>query len=79
VHEYLSSLEHDDQIHCSTMEWVNVDDWYNGRVVLIGDAAHASSPLMGQGGCMAMEDAFVLAEILLSAGNVEAALANYVH
>jgi 2-polyprenyl-6-methoxyphenol hydroxylase-like FAD-dependent oxidoreductase len=34
-------------------------------VVLIGDAAHASSPLMGQGGCMAMEDAGVLAENLV--------------
>lgn len=78
VQQYLGALEHDDQIHCSTMEWVHVDDWYNGRVVLIGDAAHASSPLMGQGGCMAMEDAFVLAEILRSADTVEAALTDYV-
>jgi 2-polyprenyl-6-methoxyphenol hydroxylase-like FAD-dependent oxidoreductase len=35
-----------------------------GRVLLIGDAAHASSPMMGQGGSLAMEDALVLAEIL---------------
>jgi 2-polyprenyl-6-methoxyphenol hydroxylase-like FAD-dependent oxidoreductase len=33
-------------------------------VVLIGDAVHASSPMMGQDGCMAMEDAYVLAESL---------------
>ena len=32
VQEYLGALEHDDQIHCSTMEWVHVDEWYNGRV-----------------------------------------------
>ena len=36
--------------------------WYRGRVVLIGDAAHATSPHVGQGGAMAMEDAIVLAE-----------------
>jgi 2-polyprenyl-6-methoxyphenol hydroxylase-like FAD-dependent oxidoreductase len=36
--------------------------WYRGRVVLIGDAAHATSPHVGQGAAMAMEDALVLAE-----------------
>ena len=36
--------------------------WHRGRVVLIGDAAHATSPHVGQGGAMAMEDAIVLAE-----------------
>ena len=37
--------------------------WYQGRVVLIGDAAHASSPHVAQGAAMAVEDAVVLAEI----------------
>lgn len=36
--------------------------WHRGRVLLIGDAAHASTPFMGQGGAMAMQDAVVLAE-----------------
>ena len=48
------------------------------RVVLIGDAAHASSPMMGQGGGMAVEDAYVLADCLRSAHTVEAALDRYV-
>jgi 2-polyprenyl-6-methoxyphenol hydroxylase-like FAD-dependent oxidoreductase len=78
VPEYLGSLDRDEQIHCSSMEWVDVEDWYTGRVVLIGDAAHASSPLMGQGGCMAMEDAYVLATVLRSAATVESALSDYV-
>ena len=78
VQEYLGALERDEQVHCSAMEWVDVDRWYSSRVVLIGDAAHASSPLMGQGGCMAMEDAYVLAEELRSAPAVEQALAAYV-
>jgi FAD-dependent urate hydroxylase len=78
VQEYLVTLHDDEQVHCSAMEWVNVERWYAERVVLIGDAAHASSPLMGQGGCMAMEDAYVLADLLHSAATVESALSAYV-
>jgi 2-polyprenyl-6-methoxyphenol hydroxylase-like FAD-dependent oxidoreductase len=78
VQEYLASLERDDQVICSAMEWMELEKWHTGRVVLVGDAAHASSPLMGQGGCMAMEDACVLAEELRAAATVESALANYV-
>jgi 2-polyprenyl-6-methoxyphenol hydroxylase-like FAD-dependent oxidoreductase len=36
--------------------------WHRGRVVLIGDAAHATSPHVGQGAAMAIEDALVLAD-----------------
>jgi 2-polyprenyl-6-methoxyphenol hydroxylase-like FAD-dependent oxidoreductase len=43
-------------------------------VLLIGDAAHASSPMMGQGGCMAIEDAVVLAELLETSPTADAAL-----
>jgi 2-polyprenyl-6-methoxyphenol hydroxylase-like FAD-dependent oxidoreductase len=75
VGEYLASLERDEQVHCSAMEWVDVDEWDTGRVVLIGDAAHASAPLMG---CMAMEDACLLAEMLPSAATVDSALRDYV-
>jgi 2-polyprenyl-6-methoxyphenol hydroxylase-like FAD-dependent oxidoreductase len=38
--------------------------WHKGRVVLLGDAAHAASPHVAQGAAMAIEDAVVLAEIL---------------
>jgi 2-polyprenyl-6-methoxyphenol hydroxylase-like FAD-dependent oxidoreductase len=36
-------------------------EWGSGRVTLIGDAAHPVLPSLGQGGCMAIEDAFELA------------------
>jgi FAD-dependent urate hydroxylase len=64
VQDYLAALRCDDEIHCGPVDWMALDKWHDGRVVLIGDAAHASSPMMGQGGCMAMEDAYVLAESL---------------
>jgi 2-polyprenyl-6-methoxyphenol hydroxylase-like FAD-dependent oxidoreductase len=44
VQEYLASLESDEQIHCAPIEWLELDEWLVGRVILIGDAAHASSP-----------------------------------
>ena len=57
---------------------METDRWHTGRVVLIGDAAHAGPPHMGQGGCMAMEDALVLSECLRAADTVEGALDTYV-
>lgn len=43
-----------------------------GRVVLLGDAGHATTPNLGQGACQAMEDAVVLADKLSSHSNQEA-------
>ena len=52
--------------------------WNRGRVVLVGDSAHATSPHVGQGGAMAIEDGVVLAEELTSGGDIESALGRYV-
>ena len=49
-----------------------------GRVALLGDAAHTTAPDLGQGGCLAMEDALVLAGFLSTTSvGVEDALARY--
>lgn len=77
VQQYLAAIGGDGEIHCSPIEWLLAPAWHCGRVVLIGDAAHAMSPMMGQGGCMAIEDALVLAEELRSAGDIPAAIAAY--
>jgi 2-polyprenyl-6-methoxyphenol hydroxylase-like FAD-dependent oxidoreductase len=52
--------------------------WHRGRMVLIGDAAHATSPHVGQGGAMAMEDALVLAEELTGHDLLAPALQRFV-
>jgi FAD-dependent urate hydroxylase len=75
VPEYLAALESDEQLHFGPIEWVDLDRWHEGRVVLIGDAA---PPHMGEGGSMAMEDAVVLAESLRSAATIADALERYV-
>lgn len=41
--------------------------WHRGRAVLLGDAAHPTTPNLGQGACMAIEDAIVLARSIVEA------------
>jgi 2-polyprenyl-6-methoxyphenol hydroxylase-like FAD-dependent oxidoreductase len=48
--------------------------WFEGRVVLIGDAVHATTPHLASGACIGIEDAIVLAEELEKASEVDAAL-----
>jgi 2-polyprenyl-6-methoxyphenol hydroxylase-like FAD-dependent oxidoreductase len=45
--------------------------WNRGRVVLIGDAAHTCPPTIAQGAAMALEDAAVLADVLLAADRLD--------
>ncbi|MFD7733039.1 FAD-dependent monooxygenase [Kitasatospora phosalacinea] len=59
----------------SRISQVTVEEpWHVGRVVLAGDAAHASTPHLAQGAAMAVEDALVLAQELDAAEDVPSAL-----
>lgn len=53
--------------------------WGRGKVTLLGDAAHPSTPNLGQGACQALEDAVVLAWSLSRTRPIEAALREYEH
>ncbi|HLK13552.1 MAG TPA: FAD-dependent monooxygenase, partial [Fimbriimonadaceae bacterium] len=74
---YLAALTRDEQIHFGPIESIDLEHWHAGRVLLIGDAAHASPPHMGEGGAMAIEDAIVLAELLRAADTIEDAIARF--
>ena len=51
--------------------------WYRSRVILIGDAAHATTPHLALGACIAIEDGLVLGEELARHDSVEDALAAF--
>ncbi|WP_433269909.1 FAD-dependent monooxygenase [Actinosynnema sp. CS-041913] len=51
--------------------------YVRGRVALLGDAAHAMTPYLGQGACMAIEDGVVLAAACARNDTVAEALADY--
>ncbi|MGH2499104.1 MAG: FAD-dependent monooxygenase, partial [Candidatus Limnocylindria bacterium] len=64
VPDVLAQLERPDGLLRNDLEEVVQWPWARDRVVLTGDAAHASTPNMGQGAAMALEDAVVLADEL---------------
>jgi 2-polyprenyl-6-methoxyphenol hydroxylase-like FAD-dependent oxidoreductase len=51
--------------------------WSKEAVTLLGDAAHALTPNLGQGACMALEDAFVLAQCLAKSHNLNEGFRRY--
>jgi 2-polyprenyl-6-methoxyphenol hydroxylase-like FAD-dependent oxidoreductase len=51
--------------------------WSSGRCLLIGDAAHATTPNMGQGGCQAAEDAYYLGKMLAEGHEIPALFAAF--
>lgn len=53
------------------------DNWYSGRIVLVGDAVHTTTPHLGQGAGMAIEDGIVLAEELARNETPEQAFGAY--
>ncbi len=51
--------------------------WSKGNVTLLGDAAHAMTPNLGQGACLALEDAWPLGSLIASSIRPERILAQY--
>jgi 2-polyprenyl-6-methoxyphenol hydroxylase-like FAD-dependent oxidoreductase len=76
-----SALPDPEAIITTEIEELWSEDWMRlsaqRAAVLLGDAAHAMTPNIGQGAGMAMEDAAVLAEELASGVEIEHALGNY--
>jgi 2-polyprenyl-6-methoxyphenol hydroxylase-like FAD-dependent oxidoreductase len=64
-------------VHGAAVEEVTLPRWSRGPVLLIGDAAHATSPNMAEGAAMALEDAIVLADTLAGERTITEALRAY--
>lgn len=74
----LAALPEDTVVDYRWIEAVLVESpWYRGRVIVVGDAAHACPPLIAQGAAMCAEDAVVLAGLVTGDGPVETALKDF--
>jgi 2-polyprenyl-6-methoxyphenol hydroxylase-like FAD-dependent oxidoreductase len=73
-----AALGEDSQIVYRPLEWLLLPNpWFKGRVVLIGDAAHATTPHLASGAGLAVEDGLVLAAELAKNDDVAAALRSF--
>jgi 2-polyprenyl-6-methoxyphenol hydroxylase-like FAD-dependent oxidoreductase len=73
----IESTAPDAIIRTTLRELQPLETWVSGRVALLGDAAHAMLPNLGQGGCQAIEDAAALAASLTTSDPVPDALRAY--
>ncbi|HEX6675733.1 MAG TPA: NAD(P)/FAD-dependent oxidoreductase [Actinomycetes bacterium] len=73
----LARVERFDQLLVNEVARVDCERWADGRLVLLGDAAHAMAPNLGQGANAAMVDAAVLAAELAADRPVDEALRRY--
>jgi 2-polyprenyl-6-methoxyphenol hydroxylase-like FAD-dependent oxidoreductase len=78
VAEVRGQIQKPEQVDVRKLYWLIMPrPWYRGRVLLIGDAAHATTPQLAMGGAIALEDGIVLGELLSSESDLETALEKF--
>jgi 2-polyprenyl-6-methoxyphenol hydroxylase-like FAD-dependent oxidoreductase len=78
IHQLAEQITDDNEVVYRPLESLLVEGpWHHGRTVLLGDAAHATTPHLGQGAGMAIEDSLVLADELARHEDVESAFHAY--
>ncbi|MFD1886074.1 FAD-dependent monooxygenase [Paenibacillus wenxiniae] len=71
IPELVQHMLHADDFYFDTVSQIHLPHWHEGRVALVGDAAHAPSFLTGQGSSLAMVGAYILAGELAIHANYE--------
>jgi 2-polyprenyl-6-methoxyphenol hydroxylase-like FAD-dependent oxidoreductase len=78
VPRFVQEMGNSTDFYFGAMAQVKMDQWSNGRIVLLGDAAYCPSPASGQGTSLALVGAYILAaELANYRGDYAAAFANY--
>jgi 2-polyprenyl-6-methoxyphenol hydroxylase-like FAD-dependent oxidoreductase len=78
VAEVREQITEPEQVDVRKLYWLIMPrPWYRGRVLLIGDAAHATTPQLAMGGAIALEDGIVLGELLAAESDLETALESF--
>ena len=73
----VDDIAHFEDLALASYRDVRLKPWHAGRVLAIGDAAHGTSPQLGQGANLALIDAIVLADVLDRSKSVDDAIAAY--
>lgn len=79
VAEMAQYIDSPEKVSCRPIQKMLLPSlWHRGRVVIIGDAAHAHAPSLAQGAAMGIEDAIVLAdEVSRNPDDLEKALCGF--
>lgn len=78
LHHFADQITDNDGVVYRPLEWLMIeDDWHKGRIGLLGDAVHSTTPHLGQGAGLAIEDALVLADELTKASTPAEAFKKY--
>ncbi len=77
VRQLISSTPSGTVVRHAIRDLPELPNWYKGRLCLMGDAAHAITPNLGQGACQALEDGLRLAEALCEYPTPEGAFAAF--
>jgi len=78
VAEVRETITEPEQVDVRKLYWLLMPSpWYRGRVLLIGDAAHATTPQLAMGGAIALEDGIVLGELLASESELETVMQKF--
>ena len=77
IPEILSNTTDSDLLWNDIVDIKPLKHFAYGNIVLIGDAAHATTPNMGQGACQALEDVAVLTQEIQHAGPIQDAFKNF--
>lgn len=77
IPQIIQATDHESLIHNDILDIKPIQQFAFGRIVLLGDAAHATTPNLGQGAGQTMEDAYVLARCLDAAGDPVMAFKEY--
>ena len=77
VNQVIESTDTKNIIRTDLYDFKPIRTWHKNHVVLMGDAAHATTPNLGQGACQAIEDAYSLASFLSEESSIETAFKQY--
>ena len=73
----LECTDEDQMVSTQAGDLLALSPWYRDRILMIGDAAHATSPYAGMGACSAIADAALLADLIASGRSVPAVFQDF--